>query len=152
MNDIYKDAFAEVYSILEWLDESDYEKIPKDVIQAIEENRNKDYFYELNTDIDLIEQPMLPETKAILFNLFRDYLSTTEQRINIKRRQNEERMQIERIKASNSYQNDVFGHSNTNVEFERNNFNSNQLMEVKKQNLLQKIFIKIKNIFCRKDK
>lgn len=152
MNDIYKDAFAEVYSILEWLDESDYEKIPKDVIQAIEENRNKDYFYELNTDIDLIEQPMLPETKAILFNLFRDYLSTTEQRINIKRRQNEERMQIERIKASNSHQNDVFGHSNNNVELERNNFNSNQLMEVKKQNLLQKIFIKIKNIFCRKDK
>ena len=40
---------------------------------------NEEYEYYMNEDIDLSNQQMLPETKATLFNLFRDYLSTPEQ-------------------------------------------------------------------------
>ena len=32
----YKDAFAEVYVILEYLDEEDYEKIPEDLLKVID--------------------------------------------------------------------------------------------------------------------
>lgn len=149
MNDIYKDAFAEVYAILEWLDETEYEKIPKDVIQAIEENRNQDYFYELNRDVDLIEQPMLPETKAILFNLFRDYLSTPEQSANIKRRQKEERIKNE-IEKSNKYNKENIFENTVNQDIKDNEKQDNGIIDVSKQNFLQRIFIKIKRFFFNK--
>ena len=56
------------------------EMIPDEVIKTIEENRNTEYEFDLDEDIELKDQELLPETKAILFNLFRDYLSTAEQK------------------------------------------------------------------------
>ena len=95
----YKDAFAEVYVILEYLDEEDYEKIPEDLLKVIDKNRNKDYKYEMNDDFDLEKQPMLIETKAILFNIFRDYLSTPEQKEKIIKMQKEDMAKINKKKS-----------------------------------------------------
>ena len=81
----YANAYAEVYKILECLEEESYEKIPKEFLQAIEENRNLDYEYEVNEEQDLSKQPMLIETRAILLNIFRDYLATPEQSKKIKK-------------------------------------------------------------------
>ena len=53
---------------------------------------------------DLTNQIVLPETRAILFNIFRDYLCTPEQREKIlkmqaeERRKNEEKKRIEYYK------------------------------------------------------
>ena len=75
-----KNAYTEVYTILQELNEEEYNKIPPEVIETIEANRDEDYEYELDDEVELKEQPMLPETKAILFNLFRDYLANPEQK------------------------------------------------------------------------
>ena len=90
-----KNAFAEVYTILQELYEEEYNKIPLEVIKTIETNRNEDYEYEIDDELELKDQPMLPETKAILFNLFRDYLATPEQKAKIIRMQNEARQKNE---------------------------------------------------------
>ena len=73
-------AYTEVYAILQYLNEEEYNKIPPEIVDAIRLNRNVEYEYTLNNELDLEKQPMLPETKAILFNLFRDYLATPEQK------------------------------------------------------------------------
>ena len=86
-----KNAYAEVYKILQELNEEEYNKIPPEVIETIEANRNEEYEYELDNELELKDEPMLPETKAILFNLFRDYLATPEQKAKIIRMQNESR-------------------------------------------------------------
>ena len=65
----YKNAFTEVHTILDYIEEEDYNKIPQEVIDVIEENQNQDYEYEMNEDVDIFSQPMLPETKAILFRI-----------------------------------------------------------------------------------
>ena len=67
-----RNAYTEVYTILQDLDDEEYNKIPLEVIKAIEENRNLEYDFELDDDLELKEQTLLPQTKAILFNLFRD--------------------------------------------------------------------------------
>lgn len=95
---IYNKAFTEVYTILQYLDEEELGKIPNEIRDVIEENRDKEYTYEMNADLDLKEQNMLPETKALLFNLFRDYLSLPEQKEKIIRMQNEERIKNEEKK------------------------------------------------------
>ena len=83
-----KNAYAEVYTILQELNEEEYNKIPPEVIKTIEANRNEEYEYELDAELELKDQPMLAETKAILFNMFRDYLATPEQKAKIIRMQN----------------------------------------------------------------
>ena len=103
----YANAYTEVYKILQCLNEEDYDKIPKEFIYVIEENMNLDYEYEINEEQDLGKQPMLIETRAILFNIFRDYLATSEQKEKIKRWEGEEARKLEQVKRE-KYGVDVF--------------------------------------------
>ena len=68
----YANAYTEVYEILSCLNNGEYKKIPEELIEVFEENRNLEYEYEINDEQDLSKQPMLKETKAILLNIFRD--------------------------------------------------------------------------------
>ena len=45
MTNIYQKAFTEVYEILNYLNEDDYYKIPKNIINALEENRDTEYIF-----------------------------------------------------------------------------------------------------------
>ena len=140
----YKNAFKEVYVILDSLVEEDYKKIPPELIETIYQNMNQDYKYELDEEQDLSTQKMLPETKAILFNIFRDYLSTEEQKKKIIRMQKEERQKNE-LKKKEQYNTDVFANKEkiNNPEIQKE-----QVSLIKyKESILKKIINKIKNIF-----
>lgn len=140
----YKNAFKEVYVILDSLLEEDYKKIPPELIETIYQNMNQDYKYELDEEQDLSTQKMLPETKAILFNIFRDYLSTEEQKQKIIRMQKEERQKNE-LKKKEQYNTDVFANK------EKTNNSEIQKEPVSlikyKESIFKKIINKIKNIF-----
>lgn len=101
----YGNAFAEVYVILNNLEEESYNKIPKDLIQIIAKNRNLEYEFRISEDIELKDSELLPETKAILFNIYRDYLSTPTQKEKIVKMQAEERKQNEIKKHKEYYEN-----------------------------------------------
>ena len=101
----YRNAYTEVYEILNSLQEEEYNKIPKNVIEVIEEDRNTEYEYILDEELTLSEHPMLPETRAILFNIFRDYLATPEEKEKILKMQAEERRQNEEKKRQEYYAN-----------------------------------------------
>ena len=132
----YKNAYTEVYEIIKQLDEEEYNKIPSEVIKAIEENRNTEYEFDLDEDIELKDQELLPETKAILFNLFRDYLSTAEQKEKIIKMQAEERQKNEQNKAE-QYKSNVFA-SKKKVQNIREEHT--ELIEYK-ENILKRIVI-----------
>ena len=140
----YKNAFKEVYVILDSLVEEDYKKIPPELIETIYRNMNQDYKYELDEEQELSTQKMLPETKAILFNIFRDYLSTEEQKQKIIRMQKEERQKNE-LKKREQYNTDVFANKEqtNNPEIQKE-----QVSLIKyKEDIFKKIINKIKNIF-----
>lgn len=142
-----KNAYAEVYIILQELNEEEYNKIPPEVIETIEANRNEAYEYELDEELELKDQPMLPETKAILFNLFRDYLATPEQKAKIIRMQNEERQKNE-LKKQQMYNTDIFANK-PKENLTENNSETMQIVEYK-ENFFKKILNKIKSFFIRK--
>ena len=135
-------AYTEVYTILQDLNEEEFNKIPAEIIETIEANRNEDYEYELDDELELKEQPMLPETKAILFNLFRDYLATPEQKAKIIRMQNEERQKNE-LKKSKMYSTDVF----ENKEEKKIETPEKEIVQLVKykENIFKKILNKIKS-------
>ena len=142
-----ENAYTEVYTILQELNEEEYKKIPPEVVEAIKENRNKEYEYELDDELELKEQPMLPETKAILFNLFRDYLATPEQKAKIIRMQNEARQKNE-LKKQQMYNTDIFANKPKKNLAE----NSNETMQIVeyKESIFKRIINKIKSFFIKK--
>ena len=141
----YVNAYAEVYEILSYLDKEEYNKIPKELIEVFEENRNLEYEYEVNEEQDLTNQPMLIETKAILLNIFRDYLATPEQSSKIKRWLYEDREYLDQQKRK-KYPGNIF---KDNSKKECNTHKEEVMLptEIKKQSLIKKIFDKIKSIF-----
>ena len=138
----YKNAYTEVYEIIKQLDEEEYNKIPSEVIKAIEENRNTEYEFDLDEDIELKDQELLPETKAILFNLFRDYLSTPEQKEKIIKMQVEERRKNEQNK-SKQYNLDIFANKPKNRDIREEHI---ELIEYK-ENIFKRILNKIRQFF-----
>lgn len=95
------DAYNEVYEILMCLTKEEIKKIPNKLIETINFYRNKQHEYSINLNDDLFNNEMLPETKAILFNIFRDYLSTDEQREKIFEFQRKDIEKIAKEKAKN---------------------------------------------------
>lgn len=142
-----KNAYTEVYTILQELNEEEYNKIPPEVIETIEANRDEDYEYELDDELELKEQPMLPETKAILFNLFRDYLANPEQKTKIIRMQNEARQKNE-LKKQQMYNTDLFANKPKKNATENNN-ETIQIVEYK-ESIFKSILNKIKSFFIKK--
>ena len=149
-----RNAYTEVYTILQDLDEEEYNKIPPEVIETIKENSNEEYEYFLDDELELKDQPMLPETKAILFNLFRDYLATPEQRTKIIKMQNEAR-QKNKLKKQQMYNTDVFANKSINktTKVDENEVKTNneekQIVEYK-ENIFKRILNKIKSLFMKR--
>jgi hypothetical protein len=138
----YRNAFTEVHTILNSLVEEDYAKIPPSVLDAISRNMNDDYFYEIDETGDISKIQMLPETKAILFNLFRDYLSTPEQKEKIIKMQREDRNKGEIIKQE-LYNTDIFANSKEKMM----EIQQNMELVTYKQSFLQKILNFVKRFF-----
>lgn len=142
----YANAYAEVYEILSCLDEEELSKIPEDLIEVFEENRSLDYEYEMNDEQDLSKQPMLKETKAILLNIFRDYLATPEQNQKIKQWLQEDRTYLEKQKQK-KYSSNIFESTIKNENMNDEKAETLLPAEIKKQSIFQKIINKIKKFF-----
>ena len=141
-----KNAYKEVYMILQDLNEEEYSKIPSEIIKVLKENMNEEYEFEFDEELELKEQQMLPETKAILFNIFRDYLATPEQKNKIIKMQNEERQKNE-VKKQQMYNTDMFvNKKNDDSDLAEKN---TQLAQYK-ENIFKRILNKIKNLFNKK--
>lgn len=142
----YANAYTEVYEILSCLDEEEYSKIPKELIEVFEENRNYDYEYEINEEQDLLKQPMLKETKAILLNIFRDYLATPEQNQKIKQWLQADRVYLENQRQE-KYSSNVFKNRIRHEEIDNKEQNTMLPTNIKKQSIFQRIINRLKKIF-----
>ena len=140
----YANTFKEASVILEYLAEEDYEKIPKELINVINENKNDAYEYKMNDELDLNEQPMLPETKALLFNIFRDYLSTPEQKEKIIKMQKEDMARLNK-KKSEDFEKGMAKRQTFEMQIEAEEGEKEQtsLVEVKKESFWIKLLNKI---------
>ena len=140
----YSNAYAEVYTILEYLDEEEKNKIPQKILDAIEQSRNSEYIFDLEDDIELQEQILLPETRAILFNLFRDYLAEPWQKEIIIEMQKDERQKNEELKKQN-YNSEIFSKEQNNCAEIQKDGNI-ELVEYN-ESIFKKICNFLKNLF-----
>lgn len=146
IDDLYKNAFKEVYEILQNTDEKLVEKIPLKFIAFLQNNMNEDYQTNINNNIDIDKQALLPETEDILSLIFRSYWATDEEKIEFSIKDEQELTKIEQYKKSQ--------YKGIDEIFEdRKKLNNvtldNNLMIIPKQNFFQRFFNKILRIFKR---
>ena len=131
-----KKALAEVYEVLTMLDKKDLTKIPKRLVEAIKLNKNN----ECEVDFQDIEDgKMLPDTIKILSTLYTYYLASEEEKNIIFKLINSK-------KEQNKVDYPIF--KNRIVDIKEQNKEQN-MMIVKKDNLLKKILYKIKKFFIK---
>lgn len=70
----YENALYEVSEILSYINEESKKKIPKNLIEYITRNKSKNYNFEIDTNVPIGEQKLLPETEAFITIIYRDYI------------------------------------------------------------------------------
>lgn len=140
----YKKALVEVDAVLSCLDYNEYKKIPANIIDAIENNKDKEYMYEYDEELEYEDWSLMPETKAILYNIFKQYLATEEQRKYLQQKERLENYKIESEKIKKYNSENLFKKEKEvkKVEQEENN----ELI-VKRDSRFKRILEKLKSIF-----
>lgn len=139
----YAIAYKEVFEILKYIPNADYNKIPKEKIELYKTMQDKNYNFKYNPSKTLDEQNVSKRAKAIIGLLFRDYWATPEQREKIIRVQQQERIRIEKERQEKYKPNELFS---TKKEKETQEF---ALVEVKEEKWYKKIFDFFRNLFKR---
>lgn len=117
MNDVkfnnYRRALVEVEAVLNCLEHDDYCKIPKEMIDTITKNKDEGYIFEYDENLDFKDWSLMPETKSLLYNLFKKYLATNEQKQYFVEKERVEIYQLEKEKSKKYNQNEVFKNKKT---------------------------------------
>lgn len=97
-NNVYKNAFKEVYEILQNTDTKLVEKIPAKFIEFLQNNMNTDYQTNIDNNIDIDKQVLLAETEDILALIYRSYWATDEEKQEFSNKDKQELKEIEENK------------------------------------------------------
>lgn len=163
MEDNYSKAYKEIVEILKYVPEESVNKIPKDMRDMFEAEQLKTYNFQIDTEKTFEEQELLEETKAILANIFRDYWATDYQKARIIEKENQDREEGEKQKREKYNPNDIFKNRNTSTITTSNNndisqdiqeqlneeYNKNLPIEVKKQNIFQRLLSFVKKLVLK---
>lgn len=76
---LYKRIYAELFEILDTLKDEEIEKIPKKVKLNIIDNMNPSCDYKYDYSKKLQDQNVLPQTKALLIEIYLKYLAESEE-------------------------------------------------------------------------
>lgn len=80
MNSTYSKAYTEVLEIIRHLSKEEYEKIPKEKIEFYTVNKDNNYVFKINPNINLSKQNISPEANAILVSIYKEYFANEKQK------------------------------------------------------------------------
>ena len=143
-NEEYSIAYAELLEILKYFSKSDLRKIPQNVIKRYLRDRNTNYSFKYNTELNLEQQSVSKLTQILLANLYIQYFADEIEQEYIKNKdlkdlallekQNQEKYNVENIFCNRKAK----SISNTINEI------SSLTIVPENKNIFQKIFFKIK--------
>lgn len=143
MNDVYAKAYTELYEILKNISQNDLNKIPNEVLNMLDEKRDKEYEFKLQENTEFENQKLLRETKILLAILYRDYWATKEEKEKIIQKWKNDMIQYE--EENKIKYNKLFKNKKEQIIKQKNN--ENLPIEVKKEKLFEKIISFIKKYF-----
>lgn len=142
-------AYSEVCTILNMLEDEYKERVPKNVMDFFEEERDKEYNPIIDVNIPLEKQNLKRKTLVLLAILNLNYWCDSEeekQEILDSFAKNEELKRLKEKELTENYNINNLFNKIENTE----NKTEVSLIEYKEQNFIQKIISKIKSLFRRK--
>ena len=143
-------AYSEVCTILNMLEDEYKERVPKNVMDFFEEERDKEYNPIIDVNIPLEKQNLKRKTLVLLAILNLNYWCDSEeekQEILDSFAKNEELKRLKEKELTENYNINNLFNKIENTE----NRTEVSLIEYKEQNFIQKIISKIKSLFRRKN-
>lgn len=143
-------AYSEVCTILNMLEDEYKERVPKNVMDFFEEERDKEYNPIIDVNIPLEKQNLKRKTLVLLVILNLNYWCDSEeekQEILDSFAKNEELKRLKEKELTENYNINNLFNKIENTE----NKTEVSLIEYKEQNFIQKIISKIKSLFRRKN-
>ena len=143
-------AYSEVCTILNMLEDEYKERVPKNVMDFFEEERDKEYNPIIDVNIPLEKQNLKRKTLVLLAILNLNYWCDSEeekQEILDSFAKNEELKRLKEKELTENYNINNLFNKIENTE----NKTEVSLIEYKEQNFIQKIISKIKSLFMRKN-
>lgn len=143
-------AYSEVCTILNMLENEYKERVPKNVMDFFEEERDKEYNPIIDVNIPLEKQNLKRKTLVLLAILNLNYWCDSEeekQEILDSFAKNEELKRLKEKELTENYNINNLFNKIENTE----NKTEVSLIEYKEQNFIQKIISKIKSLFRRKN-
>lgn len=147
MDRAYEIAFAEVDEIFKIMPIDLLSKIPMNFRQLISENKAKDYKIEIKEPLE--KEKLKQETIVILGLIYRDFLTSPEEREELQAKDAEELRKMEEELQQQYSVDNLFKNKKSNLTSE-NSAETTDLVVYKEQGFLQKIFALIKGLFSKK--
>jgi len=144
----YNKRLVEVDVVLNHLSEEDYKKIPEEILQAIKENKDKEYIWEYDETKELKDQGLSRDTIAFLAYLNTEYLLNDKQKKLMQEINALKERKLEEEKAKQYSADDIFKKTKLeeDKEEEIEQIQENSLV-VYKESFFTKMINKIKNFF-----
>lgn len=149
-----RQAYSEVDTFLSLLSEEKRNEIPKKLRELFKEEKDNEYYKEIDTNIPIKEQNLREETLSLIAVLYLQYWCKDEnekQKLISKLNENERKYQEELREKYNP--DDIFKRKAPTPIIENENIQENtdnlQMVEYK-ENIFKKIINMIKNIFSKR--
>lgn len=143
MNNINSEIYVDISIIIGMMPTEMKSKISNSFIDFIENNKSNTYVSNINPKIPLREQNIRKETKEMLGIIYRDYLCSNEERIDLLQEENEELAKLEFEKRKLYNPDDIF----KKKDLKENIIKKEVGMIEYKESIIKKIITKIKNLF-----
>ncbi len=145
----YQESFVEVVEVLNHSSASVLEKIPTRLIDLFNTNKSEEYVANIDFLSENWEDNLMPNTQAILSLLYRDFLTSSEERKNLIDKEKEARLYAETLGISQADSNGLFNSTAviTGEDIELSNNSSTQLIELPKEPWYKKIYHKTLDLF-----
>lgn len=149
MNNLQKtrEAYAELDTFINLLDEKDKAKIPNKLREFFKKEKDKNYKKEINVNIPIEEQNLREETLALIALLYLRYLCENEEeksRLKSIYAENERKYQA---KIKEQYDPEKILQERNKVEIKSSANNEEKALVEYKESIIKKIINKIKKIF-----
>lgn len=137
-------AYTQVLEILNFIKPEDYYKVPKELVCALEKNKDEEDTFKYDSSKDFLDQNVSSETKLILAIFFKRYWATDDQKQKIRSYEINKMSEIEEEKKKIFPQNVI---SDQVVQEKIEEKKNTQLMVVEKKGWFKRIISKFISMF-----
>ena len=149
MDNVYREAFAEVLEVIKNSNQRILEKIPKKFITFLNENKDNNYIVKIDFTDENWDDSIKQETQAILALIYRDYIVSQEERARLLTEEKEEQIRIENELREKYNPDNLFQKTRPSKKAEEVMTEDVAMVEYK-ESIFKRFINKIKSIFKMK--